>query len=174
MLKNLKDEIRSLQALSTALNQLDQPLDESIQGKLGELTIFIKELRLIIRKNDSLNKYYNEALNQPSSEKEKRTETRLINTPVKNEHSLLEPEELGEKIWQGIDTQQHVDEEKDSEEILTKQLTESTQPAQRRRMFRKQGVLVIEAGASSELDISTFISEMREERIQSQLREISL
>jgi hypothetical protein len=140
MLKNLKDEIRSLQALSTALNQLDQPLDESIQGKLGELTIFIKELRLIIRKNDSLNKYYDEALKQPSSEKEKRTETRLINTPVKNEHSLLEPEELGKK-------------------------NESTQPAQRRRMFRKQGVLVVEAGASSELDISTFISEMREERM---------
>jgi hypothetical protein len=52
--------------------------------------------------------------------------------------------------------------------------TESTQPAQGKKMFRKQGVLVIEAGASSELDISTFINEMREERIQSQLREISL
>jgi hypothetical protein len=52
--------------------------------------------------------------------------------------------------------------------------TESTQPAQGKRMFRKQGVLVIEAGESSELDISTFISEMREERIQSQLKEIGL
>jgi hypothetical protein len=38
----------------------------------------------------------------------------------------------------------------------------------------KQGVLVIEAGESSGLDISTFISEMREERIQSQLKEIGL
>jgi hypothetical protein len=52
--------------------------------------------------------------------------------------------------------------------------TESTQPAQSKRMFRKQGVLVIEAGESSGLDISTFISEMREERIQSQLKEIGL
>jgi hypothetical protein len=52
--------------------------------------------------------------------------------------------------------------------------TESTQPAQGKRMFRKQGVLVIEAGASSELDISTFIREMREKRTLSQLREISL
>jgi hypothetical protein len=52
--------------------------------------------------------------------------------------------------------------------------TESKQPAQGKRMFRKQGVLVIEAGESSELDISTFISEMREERIQSQLKEIGL
>jgi hypothetical protein len=52
--------------------------------------------------------------------------------------------------------------------------TESIQPTQGKRMFRKQGVLVIEAGDSSELDISTFISEMREERIQSQLEEIGL
>jgi hypothetical protein len=50
--------------------------------------------------------------------------------------------------------------------------TESTQPAQGKRMFRKQGVLVIEAGESSELDINTFISEIREERIQSQLKGI--
>jgi hypothetical protein len=52
--------------------------------------------------------------------------------------------------------------------------TESKQPVQGKRMFRKQGVLVIEAGESSGLDISTFISEMREERIQSQLKEIGL
>jgi hypothetical protein len=38
--------------------------------------------------------------------------------------------------------------------------TEAIQPAQGKRIFRKQGVLVIEAGESSELDISTFISEM--------------
>jgi hypothetical protein len=52
--------------------------------------------------------------------------------------------------------------------------TEATQTAQGKRMFRKQGVLVVEAGESSGLDISTFISEMREERIQSQLKEIGL
>lgn len=58
--------------------------------------------------------------------------------------------------------------------LQQQQATESTQPGQHKRMYRKQGVLVIEAGELSGFDINTFIGEMREERIQSQLKEIGL
>jgi hypothetical protein len=57
---------------------------------------------------------------------------------------------------------------------LQKQSTEVTQAVQRKRLSRKQGVLVIEAGELSGFDINTFIGEMREERIQSQIKEIDL
>lgn len=58
--------------------------------------------------------------------------------------------------------------------VLQQQSTESTQPSQHKRMYRKQGVLVIETGELSGFDINTFIGEMREEHIQSQLKEIGL
>jgi hypothetical protein len=57
---------------------------------------------------------------------------------------------------------------------LQMQSSKPTQALQRKKLSRKQGVLVIESGESSGLDIGTFLSERREERIQSQLKEIGL
>lgn len=61
-----------------------------------------------------------------------------------------------------------------SEQPLTEQMIESTQPEQHKRIYRKQGVLVIDSGELSGFDINMFIDEMREERIQSQIKEIGL
>jgi hypothetical protein len=60
----------------------------------------------------------------------------------------------------------------DTLKALQNQSIASTQAVQRKRLSRKQGVLVIEADESSGVDISNFISEMREERIQSHLKGI--
>jgi hypothetical protein len=40
------------------------------------------------------------------------------------------------------------------------------------RLFRQQGVLVIEAGVQHGLDINAFVGEMREERIQGQIERV--
>jgi hypothetical protein len=40
------------------------------------------------------------------------------------------------------------------------------------RLFRQQGVLVIEAGVQHGFDINAFVSEMREERIQGQIERL--
>jgi hypothetical protein len=54
------------------------------------------------------------------------------------------------------------------------QSLEVAQPAQEKRMYRKQGVLVIDTGELSGFNINTFISEMREEQIQDQIGKMSL
>jgi hypothetical protein len=48
----------------------------------------------------------------------------------------------------------------DAARFAAESIDRINKPAQGKRMFRKQGVLVIEARESSGLDISTFISEM--------------
>ncbi len=42
------------------------------------------------------------------------------------------------------------------------------------RLHEKNGFLVVETGEVSDLDINTFIKEMREERIQSQIDKLGL
>lgn len=111
MLESLKDEVRSLQALVTALNRLDQPLDESIQR---ELAASVKQFRLILRKYAPLEKYYHEALDQLFEANTHQSEERFINSPVQVKHSILELESLGKELWQGMDAQQYVDQERDS------------------------------------------------------------
>jgi hypothetical protein len=41
------------------------------------------------------------------------------------------------------------------------------------RLHRKQGILVIETGAFARFDVNAFIGEMREERIQDQIRQVN-
>jgi hypothetical protein len=111
MLENLKDEARSLQALVTALNRLDQPLDESIQR---ELAASVKQFRLIFRKYAPLEKYYHEALDQLFAGDPNKSTERFISSPVQVKHSILELEGLDKELWQGMDAQQYVDQERDS------------------------------------------------------------
>jgi hypothetical protein len=47
-------------------------------------------------------------------------------------------------------------------------------PSNLSRMYRKQGVLVIETGRLREFDINAFVGEMREERIQDQIEQVNL
>jgi uncharacterized protein involved in exopolysaccharide biosynthesis len=111
MLDSLKDEVLSLQALVTALKQFDQPLDESIQR---ELAASVKQFRRILRKYAPLEKYYHEALDKLSKADEHQPEGRFINSPVQVKRSILELEGLGKELWQGMDAQQYVDQERDS------------------------------------------------------------
>ncbi|BAU40284.1 hypothetical protein [Leptolyngbya sp. O-77] len=52
---------------------------------------------------------------------------------------------------------------------MTMPLQEETEPKAASRLHRKQGILVIETDKLDELDINTFISDVREERIQNQI-----
>lgn len=54
------------------------------------------------------------------------------------------------------------------------QSLDESQPAQPNRTYRKQGVLVIDTGELSGFNINTFISELREERIQDQIGKMGL
>jgi hypothetical protein len=142
----LTDEALSLKALSIALDRLQTLPDE--QTKL--LNEAFKQLRLIVCQCSPLLEFYNEEFDQLQENQDSTPRNKFIN--------LLPQSDI----------------QRDSEKILTKHSTELTHAVQRRRLFRKQGVLVIEAGESSEFDINKFISEMREERIQSQIKEIGL
>jgi len=52
---------------------------------------------------------------------------------------------------------------------MTMPLQEETEPKAASRLHRKQGILVIETDNLGEFDINTFISDVREERIQNQI-----
>jgi hypothetical protein len=95
------------------------------------------------------------------------------------------PPQLQQKIekWassQGISTEQFILQAiTEKIEVLSQQLTEEhTQqnsemnnllPDKQANLYRKEGILVVEAELPENFDINTFIDELREERIQDQI-----
>ncbi|MBD2491523.1 hypothetical protein [Aulosira sp. FACHB-615] len=87
------------------------------------------------------------------------------------------PPQLQEKIekWansQGISTEQFIL-QAITEKIATlsqQKLAEDTQPnLNQANLYRKDGILVVDAELPANFDINTFIDELREERIQEQI-----
>jgi hypothetical protein len=72
----LDDELRSLKALSIALDRLQEPPDEQTQKKLNQA---VKNLRLAIRECSPLLKIYNEALDQLQDPTESQPHNKFIN-----------------------------------------------------------------------------------------------
>jgi len=77
------------------------------------------------------------------------------------------PEEVVSVLWETLQQVQ----ESLSEPTNTKDDLEGSKFSQ--RLHRKQGVLVIETGNSTELDITGFVNEIREERIQQQMGDLN-
>jgi hypothetical protein len=111
MLENLEYETKSLKALLSALDRLDEPLDQLTQLEFSE---WLKQLRQILPKCPPLQRYYDENLDQLIEDDIHHSRKKLIRSQLQVKHSILELEGLGKAIWQGIDAQQYVDQERDS------------------------------------------------------------
>jgi hypothetical protein len=160
-----KNDSIALEAFLNVFLRLNQPFDEGAEQTLIKV---IEDLKNLAENLD-------EGTEQTLIKVIENLKNLAENSPILNEQYGKERIEILRNY--PSQTRKFIDPHSQSVALHTLQQnpsTESTQPAQGKRMFRKQGVLVIEAGASSEMDISTFISEMREERIQSQLKEIGL
>lgn len=103
----LDEDLKSLKALSIAIDHLQEPPDEQTQLNLSKT---VKTLRLIVRDCFPLNEFYNQALDQLSETQESQNQIRFINS----KRSILDLEGLGKEIWQEIDAQTYVDRERDS------------------------------------------------------------
>ena len=77
------------------------------------------------------------------------------------------PDEVVSALWERLqELQQSL-----SEASNTQEDSKGSKCSQ--RLHRKQGVLVIETGASSQLDIKGLVDEIREERIQKQIGDLN-
>jgi type VI protein secretion system component VasK len=72
----LDEDSRSLKALSMALDQLREPLDEQTQNKLNQA---VKDLRQAIREYSPLLEIYNAALDQLQNTTESQPRNKFIN-----------------------------------------------------------------------------------------------
>ncbi|MEH2400784.1 hypothetical protein [Nostoc sp.] len=87
------------------------------------------------------------------------------------------PPQLQQKIeeWassQGISTEQFVLQAvAEKIDALTQQTTEATNvvSSNQPKVYRKKGILVVDAQLPENFDLNTFIDELREERIQDQM-----
>ncbi|MEH1832425.1 MAG: hypothetical protein V7L29_10190 [Nostoc sp.] len=87
------------------------------------------------------------------------------------------PPQLQQKIekWassQGISTEQFVLQAvAEKIDALTQQTTEATNAvsSNQPKIYRKEGILVVDAQLAENFDLNTFIDELREERIQDQM-----